>query len=217
MPNKHNVASVVFAALLGFSGLATAEFQIGAESGYNSANVDHSFDFAGGSFLSTGVSCGSIDEIEDGIGNPTGFYGQYTWNDDRGDKGHFGIRYGYYNAGDSTIQDLSVIIKSAKKDKAAFFGGIGVSKLAVDVEEFSLTGLCAPAGRQSAIFPAQEIEFSGFKFLLGYEKQIAKKLFWTVAGSYAFYDSAAIDTDDGFETTIEPGIFSLTVGLTGLF
>ena len=210
MPNKHHVASVVFAALLGFSGIVAAEFQIGAEGGFNFSSVDHSFDYAGSGVFSDGVSCGSIDEIEDGIGNPVGFYGQYTWGDDGG----FGVRYGHYNAGDSTIQDLSAVLKSGGEGDPAVVGGVAISKLTVDVKrEFSLTGLCGP-GSQRITYPAQEIDFSGIKFFLGYEKPLTQELFWTVTGSYAFYSSAKINTNDGFETTIEPSIFSLTAGLT---
>ena len=213
MLNKHSVVSVVFVALLGFSVTVAAEFSIGVEGGLNHAIVDHSYNFAGSDPSSDGVSCGTIKEIDDGIGNPIGLYGQYVISPDG--EG-LGVRYGYTNAGNSTIHDFSGIWVSKFEDiEAAFFFGTGFSLLSIDVEEFSLVGLCNTARTDiSLVFPAQEIEFYGSKTWVGFEKTIYKSLAWHLAGTAGFYTSARINTRDGFETAIEPYIFSLTTGLS---
>lgn len=205
---------VITAITLGVPSAASAEFRLGVEGGIDSTSVDHSFDFSGGSF-SGGVSCGSLDVVEDAISSPVGVYGHWTKADD---GIGWGIRGGYYSAGsDANVIDLLLMGRGGVKDEFDIVGGIGFSRLTVDVTEpVNFVGLCTSIVNP-IILPPQEYEFSGFKLILGMEKPIVEKVYWTLTGTYAGYNSKAVNIDGIFETTIEPSIFTLTTGVVFQF
>ncbi len=188
-----------------------AKFMIGVEGGFGSASVDHSYKRIGAT--GDGIECGSLSVVEEGIGSErAAIYAQYG-----GDNG-WGARFGFYGAGDSTGWDLSVISRRAVNTEGFIvFFGIGIGSLDIDVKQnISLVGSCSSLS-EPTILPAQEYTFQGGKALFGVEKQITDALSWTITGNFESYSSRAIDTSDGFETTIEPRVTSLTFGLVYYF
>ena len=202
--------------LLGVSSTTlAADFRFGVEAGIKSSSVEHSFDRGDAMAFSTGVDCGKLNQIDNGIGNPIGIYGQWTHP-----QKYWGGRIAHYSGGDSTVQDIMLMHnQETANGKFVRIVGVGYSKLTIDLkQQVALSSRCIQ-GSPNIVLAAQDAEFGGIKFLFGLEKPLNEKMSWSLTATHANYSGEVTnpDANDGYQISIEPRILSVNLGLVARF